>query len=168
VDCGTPNQLLLAIVREAIVVAPATLQVGQSWEDRTTATVCRGDVPLTTRAVHRYRVDGAARYENADALHVTRSSVLEVAGEGAQRGISFAVTGRGSASADLFLDPAAGRFLGGTAESNLELDVAVPDKGAQRFRQRALTRVQAAGFTSGRETGVRARGRAGTGTRRPR
>ena len=143
VECGTPNRTLLAIAREAIVVPPPTLRVGQMWEDSTSSTVCRGDAPLTTHAVHRYRVAGAVRYGGAEALHLTRSSALELAGEGTQRGISFAVTGRGSASADLFLDPALGRFLGGTSESTLELDVTVPGEGRQRFRQRARQRVEA-------------------------
>ena len=143
VECGTPNRTMLALAREAIVVPPPTLRVGQTWEDRTSSTVCRGDAPLTTRAVHRYRVAGAVRYEGVEALHVTRASTLELAGEGSQRGIAFAVTGRGSSSADLYLDPARGRFLGGTTESNLELDLAIPGEGAQRFRQRARQRVEA-------------------------
>jgi hypothetical protein len=159
VDCGTPNQMLFTVVREAIVVPPTTLRVGQTWEDSTTSTTCRGDVPLTTRAVHRFRVDGAVRYAGVDALHVTRATTLEMAGEGAQRGVSFAVTGRGTGNADLYLDPAAGRFLGGAGDSDLELTVSIPDRGPQRFRQRGRTRVDVAEPSSVREGGARARRR---------
>jgi hypothetical protein len=155
-DCGNPNQLLFAVVREAIVVPPSPLRVGQSWEDSTTSTVCRGDVPLTTRALHRYTVAGAVLYEGAEALHLTRSSTIALSGEGAQRGVALVVAGQGSGSADLFLDPAAGRFLGGLSESDVELTVTIPDRGPQRFRQRTRTRIESAALT-GRESGTRAR-----------
>lgn len=155
-DCGNPNQLLFAVVREAIVVPPSPLRVGQTWEDSATSTVCRGDVPLTTRALHRYTVAGAVLYEGAEALHLTRSSTIALSGEGAQRGVALAVAGQGSASADLFLDPTAGRFLGGLAESDVELTVTIPDRGPQRFRQRTRTRIETAPLT-GRESGTRSR-----------
>ena len=155
-DCGTPNQLLFAIVREAIVVPPSPVRVGQSWEDSTTSTICRGDVPLTTRTLHRYKASGLVLYEGAQALHLTRSSSLELAGEGAQRGVALSVSGRGTGSADLFLDPALGRFLGGLSESDVELTVTIPERGPQRFRQRSRTRVETVAV-GGRESGTRAR-----------
>ncbi|MFL5575557.1 MAG: hypothetical protein ACJ79S_06275 [Gemmatimonadaceae bacterium] len=135
-DCGSPNQAALALAREAFVVAPATLATGQTWTDSSVSTICRGDVPLTTRATHVYRVAGVASYAGVEALRLTRATTLALSGQGAQRGLSFTVTGRGTGSADLYLDAAAGRFLGGTSESNVELEVAVPGSAPQRFRQR--------------------------------
>lgn len=157
-DCGNPNQLLFAVVREAIVVPPSPLRVGQAWEDSASTTICRGDVPLTTRALHRYTVAGAVLYEGAEALHLTRSSSIALSGEGAQRGVPLVVAGQGASSADLFLDPAAGRFLGGLSESDVELTVTIPDHGPQRFRQRTRTRIETAPLT-GRESGTRTRPR---------
>ena len=164
-DCGNPNQLLFAVVREAIVLPPSPLRVGQTWVDSATSTICRGDVPLTTRSLHRYTVAGAVLYEGAEALHLTRSSTIAMSGEGAQRGVALAVAGQGSGSADLFLDPGAGRFLGGLSESDVELTVTIPDRGPQRFRQRTRTRIETVPLT-GRESGIRARPRAPAPPRR--
>jgi hypothetical protein len=153
-DCGNPNQLLFAVVREAIVVPPSPLRVGQTWEDSSSSTICRGDVPLTTRTLHRYTVAGAVLYEGAEAMHLTRSSSVALSGEGAQRGVALAVAGQGASSADLFLDPTAGRFLGGLSESDVELTVTIPERGPQRFRQRTRTRIETAAV-GGREPGAR-------------
>ena len=153
-DCGNPNQLLFAVVREAIVVPPSPLRVGQTWEDSSSSTICRGDVPLTTRTLHRYTVAGAVLYEGAEAMHLTRSSSIALSGEGAQRGVALAVAGQGASSADLFLDPTAGRFLGGLSESDVELTVTIPERGPQRFRQRTRTRIETAAV-GGREPGAR-------------
>ena len=143
-DCGTPTQALYGLVRETIVLPLPTLYAGQTWNDSTTSTVCRGDVPLTTRARHQYRVEGAVLYDGVEALHLTRATTLDLAGQGAQRGVSFTVGGRGTARTDLYLAPASGRLLGSSTESDLELDVSVPGRGAQRFRQRARQRVESA------------------------
>ena len=164
-DCGSPNQLLFALVREAIVVPPSPLKVGQTWEDSATTTICRGDVPLTTRTLHRYTVAGAVLYEGAEAMHLTRASTIALGGEGSQRGVGLVVAGQGASSADLFLDPTAGRFLGGLSESDVELTVTTPERGPQRFRQRTRTRIETAPL-SGRESGARTRPKAGTSGQR--
>lgn len=142
-DCNSPNEAVLVLAREAIaLVPPGVLVAGRAWDDSTSSTVCRGDVPLTVRAVHHYRVEGVERRGAADAVRLTRTSETTVEGQGTQRGLPITVSGRGSARADLYLDATAGRFLGGEGESTLELDLQTPERAPQRVVQRGRTRVE--------------------------
>lgn len=142
-DCNSPSEALLLLAREALaVVPPGALAAGRTWDDSTVSTVCRGDVPLTVRSVHHYRVEGVERRGETDAVHLTRTSDIGVAGQGAQRGLTVTVSGRGSARADLYLDVVAGHFLGGEGESTLQLDLSAPDRATQHVTQRARVRVE--------------------------
>ena len=92
-------------------------------------------------------------------MHLTRASTIALSGEGSQHGVALAVAGQGASSADLFLDPTAGRFLGGLSESDVDITATIPERGPQRFRQRTRTRIETAPLT-GRESGARTRPRA--------
>ena len=134
------------LAREAVVVVPpGALTPGRTWDDSTESIVCRGDVPLTVRSVHHYRVEGIERRGESDAVHVTRASDIGVAGQGSQRGLTVTVDGHGQARADLYLDTTAGRFLGGGGESTLQLDLRSPDRPAQHVTQRGKTTVEQVG-----------------------
>ena len=88
------------------------------------------------------RVAGVERYAGVDAFHLTRASTIGLTGQGSQRGMRFTVTGRGTGRADLYLDPTAGRFLGGTGESTVELELTSPGSVRQRVRQEGRVRVE--------------------------
>jgi hypothetical protein len=75
-------------------------------------------------------------------VHLTRTTDVGVAGQGSQRGLPVTASGRGSARADLYVDTAAGRFLGGESESTLQLDLSAPLRATQHVTQHGKTRVE--------------------------
>jgi hypothetical protein len=133
---------LLGVAREVLFALPPTLAAGSVWQDSSSTTTCRGNVPLTTRSVHEYRVADLA----ADSTGAPREAVVErttrtaIAGQGAGGSAGTTVAGTGIARGRLTFDLAAGRYTGGAINSATDLTVNVNGR-AQRLTQRAATRV---------------------------
>ncbi|CAA9310712.1 MAG: hypothetical protein AVDCRST_MAG11-1468, partial [uncultured Gemmatimonadaceae bacterium] len=136
------SDALLGVARDLLVALPLTLAEGAIWRDSTSATSCRGNVPLTTSTVHEYRVARVAADSATGARTATveRRSRATIAGQGAGGSVGTTVVGTGSGQARLTFDLAAGRYEGGELTSAAELTVTTA-AGVQTLRQRGTTRV---------------------------
>ena len=139
-----PSEAILAGVRDLLPSVPASLAAGARWEETTSATACRGGVAITTTAAHRYQVTGPGTWNGQAATRIERTSSYTVNGAGEQGGEQVSATGRGTGTATLFVDAAAGRLLGTTARSTLELTF-VGGGQQQRVLQSAETEVREVG-----------------------
>jgi hypothetical protein len=138
--CAAPDAALLALARDFLLPLPISLAPGSEWRDTVTTTTCRAGIPVTTESIHSYRVVGSVARDSIQALRVTRESAITVQGQGFPREQTVTVAGTGQGSGELFLDAAAGRYLGGAVESRVELTVT---NGVQtkRFLQRATQQI---------------------------
>ena len=118
-DCSSPAGSILAIARELLPTLPPDLSTGRQWTETVATTSCRGGVVLTTTAVHEYRVAGAA---GAGApVRITRSTRYRLAGNGSQAGEPVTAVGQGSGTGELLVAPVAGRLLGLTTHSTIDI-----------------------------------------------
>jgi hypothetical protein len=130
-----PADALVAAARELLVAVPPSLAPGTRWSDSASTTLCRGGVPVTTGIVRDYEVDGRERVDGTDAIRVRRRDRFTLAGASAVPGRTMVVSGRGTGTATLWFDPAGGRYLGMTWESDAELSVRA-GRQSSNFRQR--------------------------------
>jgi hypothetical protein len=138
--CGSPVQSLLAQARDLVVAVPASLTIGSTWRDTTAVVTCRGDIPVTTRAVREYVVEGRDSVAGAAAIRVRRTSTMTLGGRGTQGGEPVSVSGTGAGTATLYLSPSVGALLGATGTSRSTLTVETP-RGRVPFRQEAAQRI---------------------------
>src|SRR3712207_7206650 len=59
---------LLAQARELLIAVPASLAIGSRWQDTTVVGTCRGEIPVTMRAVREYLVEGPDSLASAPAI----------------------------------------------------------------------------------------------------
>jgi hypothetical protein len=128
--CGLPAGALLITVRDLLVAMPPALTSGATWQDTVRSTVCRGDVPLTSTAIHSYIVIGGDTAAGASVVRVSRTSTISIAGAGSGRRGAVTITGTGTGRGDLWLDPVSGRLVRSTAEATTDLDVVATPKTA--------------------------------------
>lgn len=140
-SCDSPAEALLATARDLIVPLPDRVTAGAMWRDTVTATVCRGGVALTTTAVRQYVARGLAPHAGEQALELARTTELTVVGSGSQHGQSVSVTGQGSGTTTLFVDPGGGGLLGSTAETTAALSFTGP-RGTTTFTQTSRQRIE--------------------------
>lgn len=142
--CGAATGAMVAMARSLFVAVPPALAPGATWEDTTSATVCRGGLPVTTTAVRRYRVRGLERVGGGYVVEVTRDSEIQVAGSRTSGTRLLRVSGRGNARATLTLDPITGRLLTerGTSRTQLQFESGA---AVQSFVQEVGHRVQLTG-----------------------
>lgn len=113
---------LVGAVRGLFVRTPATLAPGAAWEDTVTTTTCREHVPVATTIVRDYRVDGLVFWQGAPALRLLRTSTLVMQSAPADSA-RLALSGTGSGSATLLLDPVTGLLLESQGSSHASITV---------------------------------------------
>jgi hypothetical protein len=137
-DCTSPAGALLVAARDLFVALPPRPAVGERWTDSTSSTVCRGDIPVTTKTLQRYEV-----VQSDSALRVRRTSNITVAGTGTQRGVQVTISGAGNATAELEFDAVRGVFTGSTGDYEAQLQFqagTATQPFVQRVRQRVVLR----------------------------
>lgn len=137
-DCASPVGAALAVARDVLVPLPPVVAAGSSWTDSSATQLCRGGVLVTRRATHRYTVQGDDTFRGAPAIRVARQSDLVFEGTGGATAAGATLTGRGTATATVYVDPA-GRLLGDTTESAAELTLAANGR-SQTFVQKVTGR----------------------------
>jgi hypothetical protein len=138
-DCASPVGAVLQAAREAVVLLPEGVAAGARWTDTLQTTVCRDGVPLQLAVTRDFRAEG-----DSAAPRVARAARLRIEGRGVSAGDSTTVTGDGTATAALALDPATGALDTATGESTTHLVV----QGTRRrstVEQRVRTTVRRAG-----------------------
>lgn len=120
-DCASPTGALLAAARDILVPVPVHVKPGTRWDDSTSSTVCRGNIPVTTTARQHYEVLPS---QTPGTLLVQRSSDITISGSSTHRGTPIAITGTGTATAQLHFDLAHGRFVAssGSYDAHLRFD----------------------------------------------
>lgn len=124
-SCDSPDDALLVAVREVIAPPPPSLEVGTAWQDTVDYTVCRASIPAATRLVRNFVVEGTATLDTnpTPAIRVRRTTALTMTGAAELRGQAITLAGTGSGVAELYFDPAAGRFLGANADNTATITV---------------------------------------------
>jgi hypothetical protein len=140
-SCDSPAETLVATARDLIVPLPDRVILGSVWRDTVSSTACRGGVALTTTVVRQYEARGLAPYVGGQALELARTTELTVTGSGAQYGQSVNVTGQGSGTATLLVDPGGGGLLKSMAETTAALTFTGP-RGTTAFTQTARQAVE--------------------------
>jgi len=145
-ECDSALSPVVAAARELLVQVPLSFTDSTEWQDSTSTTTCRDGIPVTTSAVHHYRVVGATTFDSTAAVELSRTSTLTIAGSGTPRyrtNGTFQITGTGSATASLYLDSHSGALLGGSATGNADVTVTTA-RGQLPFHQQVtqtITRV---------------------------
>ena len=121
--CDSPDDALLVAVREVIAPPPPSLDPGTAWQDTVDYTVCRAGIPASTRLVRAFVVEGPAPLDTTPAIRVRRTSALTMTGSAQLRDQNVTLAGTGTGTAELYFDPAAGRFLGANAENSATVTV---------------------------------------------
>ena len=124
-SCDSPDDALLVAVREVIAPPPPSLDAGAAWQDTVDYSLCRAGIPAATRLVRSFVVEGPATLDTlpTPAIRVRRTSTLTMTGGAELRGQAVTLSGSGTGTADLYFDPAAGRFLGANADNSATITV---------------------------------------------
>jgi DNA-binding cell septation regulator SpoVG len=113
---------LMGAVRGLFVRTPAELAAGSAWQDTVSTISCRERVPVTTTVVRAYRLDGSAYWQGVPALRVERTSTIVIQ-SAPQDSARLTVSGTGSGSATLLLDPGTGMLLESRGSSSASITV---------------------------------------------
>lgn len=133
---------IVAGVRTLFIAMPPTITSGASWQDTVTAVTCRGDVPIVATTAYRYTLVGDTVWLGKPALHITRGSQMMVANDSSITGPpTFEISGTGTGTADLFVDPATGTLLQQAGRSTARLVIGTA-KSRVPFRQEVSDTVQ--------------------------
>jgi hypothetical protein len=143
--CSASVSAPVALARDLLLLPPSRLAVGTTWSDSTVTTICRGEVPVTTRALRRFTVLGSARVEGGEATAIERTSEITVEGSTQLRGRAVTVSGTGSGRTTFYASVERGAILG--ADGSYETDLTI-ESGSRRqqFTQTVVQRVRLRGM----------------------
>lgn len=146
--CASADIAAIATARDLLVSVPTLLGHGAQWTDSAVTTSCRGMIPVVTRAARTADAAWAivpdtiltAPGSGQPAYRILRTSIATMGGEGQVAGRHITITGTGSSTNALYLDPLRGVFLGSIGDAVTRLFV---DTGSERqeFEQRVRQRV---------------------------
>ena len=90
-----------------LVSTPSHLQQGAVWHDSTSTTTCRGPVAVVSKVARTFQLVDTATWNGQSVLRVNVTSTSTVDGQGlaSAAGDSIWVTGTGTSSGTLLLDP---------------------------------------------------------------
>ncbi|HEX6537193.1 MAG TPA: hypothetical protein VF041_21610 [Gemmatimonadaceae bacterium] len=133
---------LVAGVRTLFIAMPPTIARGATWQDTVTAVTCRGDVPIVATTAYRYTLVGDTVWQGKPALHITRGSEMTVGNDSTIAGQpTFEISGTGTGTADLLVDPATGTLLQQAGRSTARLVIGTA-RSRVPFRQEVTDTVQ--------------------------
>ncbi len=142
--CSASVSAPVALARDLLLLPPSRLAVGTTWSDSTVTTICRGEVPVTTRTMRRFTVLGSARVEGGEATAIERTSESTIDGSTQLRGRVVTVSGSGSGRTTFYASVERGAILG--ADGSYETDLTI-ESGSRRqqFTQLVVQRVRLRG-----------------------
>jgi len=113
---------VVAAAQALFVPTPPEVEVGSTWQDTVSTITCRERVPVATTIVQAYRLDTLTHRDGIPALAVERTSTITIRSVAADSA-RLTVTGDGSGTAMLFVDPATGMLLASHGTSSTTLTV---------------------------------------------
>lgn len=117
--CPSGTDPTVAAVQTLFTTLPPELTIGSQWRDTVSVVTCRGDVPITTTTVRDYQVRTVTTWRGQPALEVVRTGTIAIHGgkdAPADRGMS--VTGSGTSSMTMEVEPRTGMLLEASGESH--------------------------------------------------
>ncbi|HKV50921.1 MAG TPA: hypothetical protein VJO52_06935 [Gemmatimonadaceae bacterium] len=89
------------------VSAPANVEQGSVWHDSTSMTTCRGNVAVVSKLQRTFELVDTVTWNGQSVLRVNVTAASAIAGEGlaSAAGDSISVTGTGTSSGTLLMDP---------------------------------------------------------------
>jgi len=107
------------------LTAPSRLQQGAVWHDSTTTTTCRGSVAVVSKLNRAFQFSDTTRWNGESVLrvNVTATSTIEGQGLASAAGDSIWVSGTGTSSGTLLLDPTSMMPVSSTMTGNSDVTV---------------------------------------------
>jgi len=107
------------------VTVPSRLQQGAVWHDSTTTTTCRGSVAVVSKLNRAFQFSDTTRWNGESVLrvNVTATSTIEGQGLASAAGDSIWVSGTGTSSGTLLLDPTSMMPVSSTMTGNSDVTV---------------------------------------------
>jgi len=107
------------------VTVPSRLQQGAVWHDSTTTTTCRGNVAVVSKLNRAFQFSDTTTWNGESVLRVkvTATSTIEGQGLASAAGDSIWVSGTGTSSGTLLLDPTSMMPVSSTMTGNSDVTV---------------------------------------------
>lgn len=107
------------------VMVPSRLQQGAVWHDSTTTTTCRGTVAVVSKLDRTFQLADTTMWNGQSVLRVnlTATSTIEGQGLASAAGDSIWVSGTGTSSGTLLLDPSSMMLVSSTLAGNSDVTV---------------------------------------------
>ena len=116
-SCGSAAGALLGIARELLIAVPSELTIGLEWRDSTSTTSCRGDIPMTVTTTRHHRLEELIDSAGIPLLRIARQTDVVMSGMGTRPVQATTVSGTGSGSMELLIEPTTGTFRHAVGES---------------------------------------------------
>ncbi|MCC6242809.1 MAG: hypothetical protein IT353_08205 [Gemmatimonadaceae bacterium] len=140
-ECDRPETSALALVRDVLLRIPASVAVGDSWQDSTVQVVCRSNVALVMRTTHRYTVADSGRRNGATQLVIRRTSQSRLEGKTATAWRSIDIRGTGEGTLDARVSMNSGAVEQVESTSTLTLTVSDRTSSTSLRTQQVTQRV---------------------------
>jgi hypothetical protein len=135
--CTGGTEPVIAAVQSLFVRTPPTMEIGTTWQDTVSTVTCRGDVPITSTAVRRYRVVANTTWNSRPALQVERTGTTTLSSpDSGSIASRVTVAGTGTSTGALYVDPGTGILLDARSEHHATLTVTT-GRSTHPFRQDA-------------------------------
>ena len=127
--CPSPHAGALASARQYLASVPRTLAPGASWTDTTTATTCRGEIPVTTTAIRHFTVALEHPPSAPPAIVVSHLSTIALTGASTHRARGVTLTGAGTRQYEDRYDAFTGELK--SREAIIDVDLSIGVAGVQ-------------------------------------
>jgi len=139
--CPSPHAGALAAARQYLASIPRTLAPGASWTDTTTATTCRGEIPVTTTAIRHFTVALEHPPSGPPTIVVSHLSTISLQGESSRRTRGVTLTGAGTRQYEDRYDAFTGVLKSRAAVIDVDLSIGVagtPSRLHEHVDERAV------------------------------
>jgi hypothetical protein len=139
--CPSTHAGALATARQYLASIPRTLAPGASWTDTTTATTCRGEIPVTTTAIRHFTVALEHPPSGPPTIVVSHLSTISLQGESSRRTRGVTLTGAGTRQYEDRYDAFTGILKSRAAIIDVDLTIGVagsPSRLHEHVDERAV------------------------------
>lgn len=139
--CPSTHAGALASARQYLASIPRTLAPGASWTDTTTATTCRGEIPVTTTAIRHFTVELEHTPSGPPTIVVSHLSTISLQGESSRRNRGVTLTGAGTRQYEDRYDAFTGILKSRAAVIDVDLTIGVagaPSRLHEHVDERAV------------------------------
>jgi hypothetical protein len=132
-NCASPTASALQVVQPSIIILPAEIVSGTTWQDSVSSLSCNGLTPITTTTISSYKAAGESELQGQKALLLERTEISRSAGEGADNQHRILIKGTSTGMTKIYIDPVTGSLL--DLEGERRSDIIITAGRSQRFSQ---------------------------------